>query len=267
MTHEFVADEQGGVSVVVAGHPQSYVSVADPGLLAFEYVQHLGAIIDVLEPGPLAVSHVGGAGLTLPRYVQFTRPGSPQIVLEPDEALTARVRQELPLPRGHRIRVRGQDGRAGVAGLKDGSAQVVVLDAFTAEGSVPPELTTTPALRDVARVLAPGGVWLANLPDEPGLRFVARVCASAAAAGLGHQVLVATHEVLKGRRFGNVVLVAGTDPLPEAAIRRRVARSPFPTGVRSDGEVARMRRTARELLDGEPGASPQAPDPGRWRVR
>ncbi len=80
---------------------------------------------------------------------------------------------------------------------------------------MPAELATTTALRDVARVLAPGGVWLANLPDEPGLRFVARVCASAAAAGLGHQVLVATHEVLKGRRFGNVVLVAGADPQPE----------------------------------------------------
>lgn len=266
MAVEFLQDEQGGVSVVVDGHPQSHVDLDDPGLLAFEYVQHLAAVIDVLPAGPLGVTHVGGAGLTLPRYVHHTRPGSPQIVLEPDEPLTARVRQELPLPRGHRIRVRGQDGRAGIAALKDGSAQVMVLDAFI-EGRVPADLTTTAALEDVARVLTSDGVWLANLPDEPGLRFVARVCASAQAAGLTHQLLVGTHDVLKGRRFGNVVLVAGPTALPEEEIRRRVARSPFPTGVRSSAEVARLRRSVRELLDGEPWASPPPPDPGRWRTR
>lgn len=266
MTYEFVPDGEGGVTVVVAGHPQSHVCLQDPGLLAFEYIQHLGAVLDVLPSGPLAVTHVGGAGLTLPRYIQHTRPGSPQIVFEPDESLTTRVRRELPLPRGHRIRVRAQGGRAGVAALKDASARVIVLDAFT-DGSVPAELSTTQAISDVARVLKYDGVWLANLPDEPGLRYVARVCASAAAAGLDRQLLVATHDILKGRRFGNVVLVAGRLELPDDELRRRVARSPFPTGVRAGAEVARLRRTARELLDGEPGASPQAPDPGRWRAR
>ncbi len=63
------------------------------------------------RPGGLAVTHVGGAAMTLPRYVQHTRPGSPQVVLEPDAALTERVRRDLPLPRGHRIRVRPQPGR------------------------------------------------------------------------------------------------------------------------------------------------------------
>ena len=48
----------------------------------------LGALLDALPAGPVAVSHVGGAAMTLPRYVAHTRPGSPQIVLEPDAALT-----------------------------------------------------------------------------------------------------------------------------------------------------------------------------------
>ena len=38
---EFRTDESGGVTVVVDGHPQSYVDPHDPGLLTFEYVQHL----------------------------------------------------------------------------------------------------------------------------------------------------------------------------------------------------------------------------------
>ena len=40
------------------------------------------------EPGErLRVIHVGGAAMTLARYVAHTRPTSPQIVLEPDAEL------------------------------------------------------------------------------------------------------------------------------------------------------------------------------------
>ncbi len=116
------------VTVVRDGQPQSAVDLDDPRRLDFEYVQHLALCVDSLAPdGTLRVTHVGGAGLTLPRWVQATRPGSPQVVLEPDAALTEAVRRELPLPRGHRIRVRPLDGVAGVAGLRDASADVVVV--------------------------------------------------------------------------------------------------------------------------------------------
>ncbi len=98
MAFAFERDDSGGVTVLLDGHPQSYVHPGDPGLLAFEYVQHLAIVVDVLPAGVVAVTHVGGAGLTLPRYVEHTRPGSPQIVLEPDVALTEAVRREIPLP-------------------------------------------------------------------------------------------------------------------------------------------------------------------------
>src|SRR3954471_4764130 len=129
-------DERGGVTVHMDGSPQSHVQPDDPTLLVFEYVQHLALAIDALPAGPLGVTHVGGAGLTLPRWVEATRPGSPQIVLEPDEALTDLVRREIPLPRRHRIRVRPVDGLTGVRALKDDSADVVVTDAY-AGGRVP----------------------------------------------------------------------------------------------------------------------------------
>lgn len=262
-----MADERGGVTVVMDGSPQSHVQLDDPGLLAFEYVAHLGLVIDTLTSGPVAVTHVGGAGLTLARYVNHTRPGSPQIVLEPDAALTELVRRELPLPRQHRIRVRPVDGRSGMAGLADASADVVVLDAY-AGGQVPPELTATAYLCDVARVLRPDGVALLNLADEPGLRYVARVVASVDATGQFADVaLVATHEVLKGKRFGNAVLVAARGHLDLGAIRRHVARSAFPTGVRSGAELARLVAGARPFTDVDSAPSPPPPDAAGWRVR
>ena len=103
--------------LLVDGVPQSYVDLDDPTHLDFPYVQLIAAVIDAaFPPGRrLTTIHVGGAGLTLPRWLAATRPGSRQLVLEPDEALTALVRERLPLPRDSGIRVRAEDGRAGLA--------------------------------------------------------------------------------------------------------------------------------------------------------
>jgi len=259
-----VADDRGGVTVMLDGSPQSHVQLDDPQLLAFEYVQHFAHVIDTLPAGLLAVTHVGGAGLTLARYVNHVRPGSPQIVLEPDAALTGLVRRELPLPRRHRIRVRPIDGLAGVGQLADRSADVVVIDAY-AGGRVPADLTTTTYLTDVARVLRPDGVVLLNLSDEPGLRYVARVLASLVqTTRFRDTALVATHEVLKGKRFGNSVLVAGRGGLDVEALRREVARSAFPTGVLCGAALTRMVAGARPFID-DGASSPEPPSPRSWR--
>ncbi|WP_201467852.1 spermidine synthase [Janibacter melonis] len=266
---ELVHDEHGGVSVVVGGQPQSYVSLDDPEGLVFEYVQHLAAVVDAILPAPahprVAITHVGGAGLSLPRWVHATRPGSPQVVLEPDTALTELVRRELPLPRGHRIRVRPQRGREGVAALADASADVVVVDAF-ADGAVPADLVTQEFFADVARVLRPGGVVLMNCPDDPGLRYLVRVAAGMR-EGVGPVALVALRDVLKGRRYGNAVLVASPDGVDADAITRQLRRWPFPSGVMTPGELLARAGGARPIHDDEDVPPPTAPDPGAWRVR
>ena len=265
----FGPDDRGGVTVVVDGQPQSHVALADPLLLAFDYVAHLALVIDVLgpvlAPKPLRCTHIGGAAMTLPRWVQATRPGSPQIVLEPDAALTAEVRARLPLPRGHRIRVRPVGGLEGVAALAEASADVVVLDAY-ARGRVPAELVTVEFFASVCRVLAPGGLLAANLADEPGLRHTARVVAGIREAGLGEVVLVASHEVFKGRRFGNVVVAARRagvgDRVGDAnaagreagAARRRSATSTAATPAGTQG--ATVDRHLIRLMPAATGASP-----------
>ncbi|WP_307836099.1 spermidine synthase [Phycicoccus sonneratiae] len=261
-------EDGGAVTVLVDGFPQSAVDLADPAALHFEYVQHLALAVDALAPaGRLRVTHVGGAGLTLARWLHHTRPGSTQVVLEPDAALTESVRRELPLPRGHRIRVRPVRGEDGVAALRDASADVVVLDAF-AEGRVPAGLGTVEWLTDVRRVLGDTGLLLANLTDEPGMRYVARVVAGAREA-FGHTALVGLHEVLKGRRFGNLVLVASASPLDLYTLRRAAASAALPTGVLPGADVARRVPSARPLRasDATAAASPEPPDPGSWRRR
>jgi spermidine synthase len=258
-------DGRGGVTVMMDGSPQSHVNLADPGSLGFEYIAHFAAVIDTLPAGPLGVTHIGGAGLTLARYVNAERPGSPQIVLEPNAGLTELVRRELPLPRRHRIRVRPVDGLTGVAQLGDASADVVVLDAY-AGGRVPAELTTVEFLADVSRVLKPGGTMMVNIADEPNMAFLRRVYAGLVIV-FGQVALISTHEILKGRRFGNTVAIAAHSPLDIGALRRQVAKMPFPTGLRDGAQLARQFAGSAAFTVDDSAQSPSPPLAKGWRVR
>lgn len=261
-----VWDERGGATVMRDGHAQSYVDLDDPELLVFEYVEQIGLVLQALrpDPAPLPTTHVGGGGLTLARWIHRVHPGSPQIVLEPDAALTELVRQQLPLPRGHRIRVRPVTGQEGIEALRDGSAEVIVQDAY-ADGRIPAELTGTWWAGQVARVLAPGGLLVVNAADNPGLRWLARFTATLRTA-LPHVGLLVLREVAKGRRFGNVVVVASDLPLDDVSLTRVAARASFPTTWRPSAETARTEAGVAPFGPvGEP--SPPPPDSGVLRLR
>ena len=59
------------------------------------------------------------------------------MVPQPDKELTQLVREHLPLPRQSGIKIRSVDGRAGIAAMRDGFAELVVVDAFAGVGTLP----------------------------------------------------------------------------------------------------------------------------------
>jgi SAM-dependent methyltransferase len=189
---------------------QSAVDLADPTRLVFDYVRRIGDLLDVMPPGPLRVLHVGGAAMTLPRYVAATRPRSPQIVLEPAVEVVERVRAEAPLPARSGIKVRPVDGETGILAVRDDSQDVVILDAF-AGGKVPESLTSAGFVEQVGRVLAPGGMFVANLVDRPPYPRVRAFVA--AVRTLGDVVVGAEPATLKGRREGNLIVASGAVPV------------------------------------------------------
>jgi hypothetical protein len=257
------ADRPSGWVLLIDRVRQSYVDLDDPTYLDFEYMRCLADVIDALDPGPLAVTHVGGGAGTLARYVAATRPGSSQIVLEPDAELTALVRSRLPFPRHSRIRIRPTGGREGVAALADASADVLILDAFHG-ARVPAELTTVEFLAEVARVLRPDGVLLANVADGPPLSYLRRLLATVRAV-LPEAVLVGDAGVLRGRRFGNLEIAASRTPLPVGRIARAAAAAMFPQRVVEGVDLAAMVGGARALTDADSMRSPAPPEEA-WRV-
>jgi hypothetical protein len=121
----------------------------------------------------------------------------------------AQVRAEAPLPPRSGIKVRPVDGRAGIADVRDDSQDLVILDAFDG-GVVPEELTALPFVEDVRRVLAPGGLFVANLVDKPPFPRVRSFVA--VARQLGSLAIGVEPATLKGRRTGNLIIACGGVP-------------------------------------------------------
>lgn len=196
------------------GMEQSAVDLDDPTHLVFDYMRRIGDLIDGMSPAPpapLRVLHIGGAAMSLPRYVAATRPRSSQIVLEPNERLLAEVRARAPLPQRSGIKVRPTDGASGILGVGDASQNLVILDAF-AGGEVPDDLTGEAFLGQVSRVLDDRGVFVANLVDERPFAQVRSLIALA--RNLGRVVVGAEPATVKGRRRGNVLVASGAVPWP-----------------------------------------------------
>lgn len=252
----------GGWQLVVDGTPQSHVDPERPQLLVYEYVQQIGHVIDALEPGPITAVHLGAGALTLPRYVDATRPGSRQQVIELEPALVELVREVAPLPRGASVRLRYGDAREQLARLPKGlvgAADLVVVDVFS--GSQTPAHVTTVEFHALVReLLAPAGLVAVNIADDRQLAFAKRQLAAllevhAEAAAL------ADPGMLKGRRFGNVVAIAGA-ALPDLeSIGRALRRDPLPGKVVAGDELRRFLGGALPARDADATPSP-APSRG-----
>ena len=239
---------------------QSYVDLDDPRRLEFDYVQRLADVLDsVTEPGErLRVVHVGGAAMTLPRYIAATQPSSAQIVLEPDVELAAFVRRHLPLPLRSGIKVRGTDGRRGIAELRDEYADLVIIDAFVG-ARVPAELTTKEFLVDARRILSDHGKIMINVTDRSPLDYARRVLAGVAIS-FPRLLLCVEPATLKGRRFGNVIIVGAATPLPYADIAQRVGRAPFPYRVVRGSRLSQLLADSVAFTDAD---AEESPEPGR----
>ncbi|MGC9668119.1 spermidine synthase [Planosporangium sp. 12N6] len=254
-------DRPDGWTLLVDGVAQSHVDLADPTYLEFEYMRKLASVVDAAAPSgaPLRVLHLGGGALSLPRYVAATRPGSRQRVVERDAALTALVRRVLPLPRGADLRVRTADARAAVEGTRAGVFDLVVADVYRG-AQMPRTVSSTEFVGHVARILRPDGLYAVNVADLPPLAF-SRIQAATLRAVFPDVCVVAEAGTLRGRRYGNVILVAALRPggLPVDRLSDAARRDAFPARLLHGADLDRFISGAQPMTDEAAQDSPKPP--------
>ncbi|BDZ55476.1 hypothetical protein GCM10025870_25490 [Agromyces marinus] len=249
----------GSWTLTIDGTPQSHVDLEQPEWLGFEYVRRIGHAIDLVreEGRPITALHLGGGAFTLPRYVISTRPGSRQQVVELESDLVDLVREHLPFPRGAQVRVRHGDAREVLAKLPaglDGAVDIAVVDIFSG-ARTPAHVTSAEFHGLISPRLAPGGIVAVNVADGAGLAF-ARSQAATLAHVYAHVAIAADTGMLKGRRFGNVVMYASHDPLPFGGMPRRLASDPAPAKLVEGDELVRFIAGAPIVTDATAVPSP-----------
>lgn len=225
------ADRPNSWFLLVEGTPQSHVDLSDPAYLDFSYVRRIAHAADLVAPEgePIEAMHLGAGALTVARYVAHSRPKSRQRAVDVDAALVETVRRRLPWDRKAQLRVGIGDARDWITARHDSSADLIVSDVF-AGARTPARLTSVEFYAETARVVRPGGFLVVNIGDGYALKHT-RTQVATVASVFPHVVMTAEPGILRGRRFGNLVLVAGHRALPTDELGRLAHRDP---------EMARM---------------------------
>ena len=190
-----------GRSLIIDGLRHAHVDLDDAEFLDIRYMRIFAAAAETLPAGPLRVLHVGGGGFSLPRYISSVRPGSTNTVLELDADLVDIARTELGLTDADALDIRTGDARLHLDDLETDGFDLIVGDAFGGS-SVPWHLTTVEVMREIDRLLAPGGTYVMNVIDGGDSRF-----ARAELATLG--------EV-----FGNLSMIEPQDGIPNRPVNQ-----------------------------------------------
>ncbi|GIF04172.1 spermidine synthase [Actinoplanes siamensis] len=230
-----------GWTLLVDGVPQSYVDLADPEHLEFPYValiaRSLRAWARTAVPG--SVLHLGGGALTVPRLAARWWPAAAQTVVEIDRELVDLVLREIPPAQPVEIVV--GDARQTVETTPDARYDVIVADVFNG-AATPPHLGTVEYARELRRVLRPGGLLVMNVTDVPPMAAT-RIQVATVAAAFAEVGLLGEVPVLRGRRAGNVIVLAGSVPVVRTGRGERLLR---------EGELVVFSSGTRPRTDANP---------------
>lgn len=259
-TAELVEDVfiDDGWTLMINGVPSSHVVFGRPDELSFEYMRWIAAytgwfVETHLDPAALRMTHLGGAACSLPRHFAHRWPDSRHTVVELDAKLATLVRDWFDIPRSPTVKIRVGEAREVTEGFVPASRDVIIRDVFA--GAVTPHpLTTVEFLRAVHSSLAPGGLYVANCGDHADLAGAKAELATMAEV-FGHLSVIADPPMLKGRRYGNIILIGSDRELPAegspelATVARQLLGGAVPAHVKDEEWTRRFLSGAQPRHD------------------
>jgi hypothetical protein len=106
--------------------------------------------------------------------------------------------------------------------------------------------------------MTPSGIFAVNVADGPPLAHARRRAATMQSV-FPSVCLLAEPGVLRGRRFGNLIVAASGQELPVAQLTRRAAGDPVPARVAAGDDLGRFVAGARPITDADAEPSPVPP--------
>ncbi|MDQ0754474.1 spermidine synthase [Arthrobacter sp. B3I4] len=256
-------DNSTGWLLRINGVMSSHIDLADPLFLDFEYMRWIAALVESRWPPAgrpkLRSLHLGGGACSLARYFHAAYPEARQVVVELDGKLAAYVRGWFDLPKAPLLRLRVGEAREVTEGLTPQTRDLIIRDVFG--GSVTPRpLTTSEFTEHARRLLAPGGVYVVNSGDAPALTN-AREDAATIAAAFEHTVIIADPAMLKGRRYGNMIIAGSDQPFDDdPGLARRLLGGAVPAHLWHDAKVRAFAAGAAVRHD-PPAPAPPSSEP------
>jgi hypothetical protein len=215
----------------------SYVDLADPTHLEFDYLRWIQIVLDVV--GARRVLHIGGGACALARALAARHPDGRQDVCEVDADVLELARDHMGLRREPGLRVRHAEGRAFLSERPDARWDAIIVDAFIG-AAVPRRLITVEAFAAIARA-AP--LTLVNVVDNRSAREVRLVAAGIATAYPSVWTL--------GPRAGNSIVAGSAVTPPLTLVASRAAADPSPARLTTPATLAALLRGTVALRDAD----------------
>jgi spermidine synthase len=189
----------------------------NPLYLDYEYLRIYDEVVQwqISRNSSMKALFIGGGGYTYPRCLEIVNPEAEIDVVEIDPEITKVVHDHLGVPRSTRIRSFNEDGRWFVMNSqKKGNYDVIVGDAFN-DLSIPYHLTTREFAAQMAELLKPRGILMANVIDsfKKGLFLPSYLRTLEEVFGKGNVHLVFHKPDYEYAGISTCIVVASKEPL------------------------------------------------------
>ena len=212
---EVLHEPDGSMVLLVNGVPSSHIVPGDPERLDFEYMRWIADFLDSAYPDadkPKArLTHLGGAACTMPRYFASKWKGSRNTVVEIDAELAILARELFDIPRAPAVKIRVGDAREVTDTFKPETRDVIIRDVFSS-ATTPRSLTTVEFYENVRASTSNSGLYVANCGSHADLKEAKEELAGMCEV-FPHVAAIADPPMLKGRRYGNIVLIGANQPI------------------------------------------------------